>query len=57
MLIFNPRATVERTSSRMNGAVYPPVEESSPEQAVATKDAAIRLKFIMLKLVAKCFVP
>ena len=57
MLKFSTRATVDSRSRRINGAVYPPLEVSRAEQAVATKEATIRLKFIMLKLVAKCFLP
>ena len=57
MLKFIINATIDKPSRRINGAVYPPLAVSRAEQAVATKDASIRLKFIMLKLVEKCFVP
>ena len=57
MLKFIIKATMDSPSNRIKGAVYPPLAVSRAEQAVATKDASIRLKFIMLKLVEKCFVP
>ena len=57
MLKLRTRAKEESPKRRMKGAVYPPLDSSRAEQAVATNDATIRLKFIMEKLVAKCFVP
>ena len=41
----------------MKGAVYPPLEVTREEQAVAVKDAHIRLKFITPRLEAKFFDP
>ena len=41
----------------MKGTVYPPVAVSRDEHAVATKEAHIRLKFIIPRLDAKFFVP
>ena len=55
MLKFNIRATTERESRSINGTVYPPVSVRSDEQAVAINDAHIRLKFMILRFVAKCF--
>ena len=49
--------TTERPTRKIKGRANPPPPLISQEQAVATKDAKIRLQFIMLKLVAKCFVP
>ena len=44
-------------SNTIKGSVYPPLIDIKLLLKVAIKDAAIRLKLIMLKLVAKCFVP
>ena len=52
MVRFRTSVTPERERSRINGAVYPPLVVKRFEQAVATKDAAIRLKLQMLRLVA-----
>ena len=57
MLKFISRATIDSAKSRIKGAVYPPLDVSRAEHAVAANDAGIRLKFIILKLVGKCFVP
>ena len=57
MLKFIISATPDNARRRRKGAVYPPLTVSRAEQAVATKDANMRLKFIILKLVEKCFVP
>ena len=57
MLKLSTSATLASESRRMKGTVYPPLDARSAEQAVATKDAAIRLKFIIEKLVEKCFIP
>ena len=57
MLRLRPSAPTERVRRSAKGRVYPPLEVKRPEQAVATNDATIRLKFIILKLVAKCFIP
>ena len=55
MLMLSTNAAVARIKSKTNGAAYPPLEVWSEEQAVAINDAAIRLKLLMLRLVAKCF--
>ena len=57
MLKFIRSATPDNARRRRNGAVYPPLTVNRAEQAVATNDASIRLKFIILKLVEKCFAP
>ena len=57
MLKFSARERLESERSRMKGAVYPPLMVSREEQAVAMKDAAIRLKLQMLRFAAKCFWP
>ena len=57
MLKFSIKAITESESNRIKGAIYPPVDVNSDEHAVATKDAHIRLKFIMLRFVAKYFWP
>ena len=57
MVKFNPRASTERLRSSIKGTVYPCVTVRSVEQAVATKDAHIKLKFITPRLEAKCFCP
>ena len=57
MLKFITNAITDNPKRRRKGAVYPSLAVSRAEQAVATNDASIRLKFIMLKLVEKCFVP
>ena len=50
-------ATRERASNTAKGSVYPPLTEIRLLLKVAIKDAAIRLKLIILKLVGKCFAP
>ena len=57
MLKFIINATPDNISKRMKGAVYPLPKSSRAEHAVATKEAKVRLKFIILKLVGKCLVP
>ena len=55
MLKLSAKETVESTRRRIKGALYPPLDVISNEQAVAMNDAIIRLKFEMLRLAAKCF--
>ena len=50
-------ATDARVSKRISGRVNPPLAVNSEEQAVAIKDATIRLKLQILRFVAKCFCP
>ena len=57
MLKLSARATAESESKSTKGEVYPPLEVRSAEQAVAINDAAIRLKFEMLRFAAKYFCP
>ena len=57
MLMLSTNAAVARIKSKTNGAAYPPLEVWSEEQAVAINDAAIRLKFVMLRFAAKYFCP
>lgn len=57
ILKFKFNATTESESRSINGTRYPPVADKSDEQAVAINDAHIRLKFMILRFVAKCFCP
>ena len=57
MLKLRINAITDSAKSKIKGAVNPLVALSKAEQAVATNEAIVRLKFIMLKLVGKCFVP
>ena len=57
MLRVNASDTVPRMRSRINGAVYPPVDTKSLLLTVARNDVKIKLKFMILKLVGKCFCP
>lgn len=52
-LQFRSSATTDKTSSRRNGAVYPPDEARSVLATDAIMDAPMRLKFIMEKLMEK----
>ena len=54
---FSTSAPKLSPSSRAKGALYPPLVVSKLPQAVAIKEEPIRLKFIMEKLVGKCFAP
>ena len=47
------KVTTASTRSSANGTTYPPLCAIKEEQRVAIKDAPIKLKLIMLKLVAK----
>ena len=55
MLKLSSSAIAPRVKSNINGTVYPPKVVCRLLQAVAIKDAQIRLQFITLKLDAKCF--
>ena len=55
MVKFKISDVPESVRSRTKGAAYPPLAVNSAEQAVAMKDATIRLKLQMLKLAAKYF--
>ena len=57
MLKLSTSARNARTRSITNGMVYPLLAAATVEQAVAIKEAAIRLKFITPRLAAKCFCP
>ena len=48
MLRLRISATPESASKRINGAEYEPEDTSKLLQAVAIKEAAIRVKLIML---------
>ena len=55
MLKLSTRAAEASERSKINGAVYPPLDVCNAVQAVAIKEAAIRLKLLMLRLAAKYF--
>ena len=48
MLKLSPSAATESIKSIINGAAYPPLDIRSELLKFAIKDAAIRLKFIIL---------
>ena len=57
MLKLRTSAKDARERSTMNGTVYPPLAATMVEHAVAMKEAAIRLKFIIPRFAAKFFCP
>ena len=57
MLIFNPSATNDKLNNNTKGATKLPDAVNKLLQAVAIKDANMRLKLATLKLEAKCFWP
>jgi len=57
MLKFSASADTARISRRMKGDAKLPEDAWRFPDAVAMKEAKIRLKFIRLKLVGKCFCP
>ena len=57
MLKLSTSAKDASARSMINGTVYPPLADAALEQAVAIKDAAIRLKFITPRFAAKFFCP
>ena len=54
---FKKIETTDSERSRTKGTTYPPLACCKEAQAVAMKDAPIRLKLLMLRLEAKCFLP
>ena len=57
MVKFKLSATTESERRSTKGMVYPPVDFKIEVQAVAIKEAHIRLKFIIPRLDAKCLGP
>ena len=57
MLKLSASAATDRDTKSTKGAMYAPLEVRSAEQAVAIKDAPIRLKLLILRFAAKYFCP